>query len=113
VVLDQLDALVLIGGAGRYRYGADGTDRLEAGGLTSDKKPLTERMVIGSVRFFMGYPPPLHVGWGQWAQTRTFAHETICVEGTAQNTVLAGRVITVPLSEVFWNQFREPDQPWW
>jgi hypothetical protein len=113
LLLHQLDALALIGGAGRYRYGADGTDRVASAALALDRRQLEERLVIGSVRFFMGCPPPLHVGWGQWAHARRFAHSTICVEGTAQNTVLVGLRITVPLSEVFWNQFREPDQPWW
>jgi hypothetical protein len=113
LLLNQLDALALIGGAGRYRYDADGLERLDAGGWTPDKHHLEERLVIGAVRFFMGCPPPLHVGWGQWAHARTFAHATICVEGIAQNTLLAGQAIIVPLSEVYWNQFREPDQPWW
>ena len=113
LLLHQLEALVLIGGAGRYRYGADGTNRLDSSDLTTDKKQLEERLVIGSVRFFIGCPAPLHVGWGPWAHARSFAHSTICVEGTAQNSLLAGREITVPLSEVFWNQFREPHQPWW
>src|SRR5262245_47450 len=31
LLLRRLEALALIGGAGRYRYGADGTDRLEPG----------------------------------------------------------------------------------
>src|SRR5262249_18601754 len=101
LLLHRLDALALIGGAARYRYGDDGTDRLDSGVLTLDKKQLDERLVIGTVRFFMGCPPPLHVGWGQWAHARTFAHSTICISGTAQNTVLAGHTITVPLSEVF------------
>jgi hypothetical protein len=113
VLLQRLDALALVGGAGRYRYGADGRDRLDSSVLTLDKKQLEERLVIGSVRFFMGRPPPLHVGWGQWAHARVFAHSTICVAGTAQISVLAGQEITVPLSEVFWNQFREPNEPWW
>src|SRR5262249_35782839 len=34
LLLHQLDALALIGGAGRYRYGADGTDRLASVVLT-------------------------------------------------------------------------------
>jgi hypothetical protein len=113
LLLQQLDALALIGGAGRYRYGSGGVDRLESGLLMLDKKELQERLVIGSVRFFIGCPTPLHIGWGQWAHARTFAHSTICVQGMAQNTMLAGQEITVPLSEVFWNEFREPDQPWW
>jgi len=113
LLLQQLDALALIGGPGRYRYGADGADRLASAGLMLDGKQREERLVIGSARFFMGCPPPLHVGWGPWVHARTFAHSTICVQGTAQNTVLASQPITVPLSEVFWNQFREPDQPWW
>jgi hypothetical protein len=77
------------------------------------RKALEERLVIGAVRFFIGRPPPLHIGRGPWARAREFAHSTICVGGTAQNTLLVGQKITVPLGEVFWNQFREPEQPWW
>jgi hypothetical protein len=113
LLLQQLEALTLIGGPGRYRYGDDGTDRLDAGGLAPDREQLEERLVLGSTRFFIARPPPLHLGWGRWAHARTFTHTTVCVQGLARNTVLVGREITVPLGEVFWNQFREADQPWW
>lgn len=108
LLLTKLDALALIGGAARYRYDAAGTDRL----VSSVAAP-QERLVIGAVRFIIGRPPPLQIRWGNRAIARTFAHSTICVQGTANNTPLAGQPITAPISEVFWNQFREPDQPWW
>jgi hypothetical protein len=113
LLLTRLDAMALIGGPGRYRYAVDGTDRLDSSEWTPHRNQLAERMVLGAVRFFIGCPPPLHVGWGSWAHARPFTHSTICVQGTATNTLLAGQQITAPISEVFWNQFREPEQPWW
>jgi hypothetical protein len=113
LLLTRLDAMALVGGPGRYRYAVDGADRLASSEWTPHRNQLAERMVLGAVRFFIGCPPPLHVGWGSWAHARPFAHSTICVQGTATNTLLAGQEITVPISEVFWNQFREPEQPWW